>query len=69
MLSLRLIYDLNTLNSVITGNKRLDDRIRTRLTNTGLVKLDYEFHKRWAVSALLTYVRQSEKVRFNNITS
>ena len=67
--SLRLIYDLNNLGSVIAGNERLNDRTRTRLTQTGLLKLDYEFRKRWAVSALFSYVRQVEEVNFGTIAN
>jgi len=69
VLSIRLIYDLNNLGSVIAGNERLEDRTRTRLTQTGLLKVDYEFRRRWAVSALFSYVRQIEKVNFGNISN
>lgn len=67
--SLRAIYDYNNLGSVVVGNKLLNDDTRTRLTKTGLIRLEYGLTKRWAFSGLFTFVRQSEKISFNNISN
>ncbi len=67
--SLRAIYDYNNLGSVVVGNKLLNDDTRTRLTKTGLIRLEYGLTKRWAFSGLFTFVRQAEKISFNNISN
>ncbi len=61
-LSVRLIYDYNHLGDLVSKSKELNDKTRTRLTHSGLLRLGYAFDNRWALTALLPIIRQVEKI-------
>jgi len=68
-LSLRLTYDNNKLQDLLVQTKELEDKTRTRLSNSVLLRLNYSLNKRIAFTTLLTYSNQIEKVEFQNFSS
>ena len=60
-------YDYNNLNTLNTGNTRLDDSSRQRITNSLLLNFGYAFTDKLAVETLLTWVNQSRIItQFGN---
>ena len=68
-LSVRLTYDNNKLQDLLVQTKELEDKTRTRLSNSVLLRLNYSLNKRIAFTSLLTYSNQIEKVEFQNFSS
>lgn len=60
-LSMRLVYDYNYLNDLVSGERLLDDRSRTRATSTLMYRVAYTFRHRWSVIGLFPWVWQLER--------
>lgn len=66
-LQVGLTYDYNSLQSVYEGSSELDDNTRERSTQSLLLETSYGLTKRWAVTALISFVNQNRTIRaFNN---
>ncbi len=68
-LSVRLIYDNNKLQDLLVQTKELEDKTRTRLSNSVLLRLNYALNKRIALTTLFSYSNQIENVDFLNFSS
>jgi hypothetical protein len=55
-------YDYNTLTDVYTGSSELDDDTRSRLTQAGLLEINYGLSRRITLTALFSYVNQSRSI-------
>ena len=65
--SFRLIYDYNNLKDLVVGTKEIADKTRARITDSGLFQANYTINKRFAVTALFSFIQQTEKIQFNTI--
>jgi len=62
-----LYYDYNNLNTLNTGNEKLDDNSRLRITHSVLLNLSYSFSNKFAIEGLFTWVNQRRKItQFGN---
>ncbi len=60
-------YDLNILNTLKEGNKRLNDDARRRLTHSVLFQSGYVINKKWSIELFLSYIRQERIInQFSN---
>lgn len=57
-----LSYDWNVLKTLQTGTEKLDDDTRKRTTYTTMMQVGYSFNKKFALEALLPYVRQERLI-------
>ncbi len=62
MLSFQLTYEYNTQQSLVEGSIVQDDKSRARNTHSALLRTSYAFDERWSATALLSMVRQEEKI-------
>ncbi len=60
-LSMRLVYDYNYQNDLVSGTKRLDDRSRARSTSTIMYRGAYTFNHRFSVIGLFPWIWQLER--------
>jgi hypothetical protein len=58
-----LTYDRNVLNDLMSNSTLLKDDTRSRLTNSTLLEVNYGINKRWAVAAVLPFVRQERIIK------
>ena len=64
---LNLSYDYNNLNTLNSGNDKLDDNSRLRITNSVLLNTSYSITKNLAVEGLLSWVEQRRVItQFGN---
>lgn len=62
-----LNYDYNYLNTLKSGNDKLDDQARLRTTQSILFNVGYSITKNLSVESLLTYVNQKREInQFGN---
>ena len=60
-------YDVNVLETLKSGNTRLDDDSRSRKTKSYLLELGYSISDRFSIDAFLSYVKQERNIfQFNN---
>lgn len=65
---LGLSYDYNYLNTLKSGNDRLDDSARQRITQSALFNIGYTITTNLSVEGLFTYVKQERIIsQFGNI--
>ncbi|MFK7923554.1 MAG: hypothetical protein AB8H47_16435, partial [Bacteroidia bacterium] len=57
-LQLQFTYDWNHLQTLFSGNERLDDDTRIRNTHSFLLETSYDISRAFSVSALFSVVRQ-----------
>ncbi|MEL6639123.1 MAG: transporter [Bacteroidota bacterium] len=57
-----LAYDLNVLNTLQDGRRRLDDRSRNRSTHSVLAELGYTWSKRWSTDLFFSYIQQERTI-------
>jgi hypothetical protein len=68
-IQLSLSYDLNKLNTLKEGNKKLDDDSRRRLTHSVLFQSGYVFNKKWSAELFMSFIRQERIInQFGNTT-
>ncbi|MDP2364954.1 MAG: hypothetical protein Q8M94_14440 [Ignavibacteria bacterium] len=51
-------YDYNSLQSVLEGTKKLDDRTRERITNSALLELTYGLTNNISITGLFSFANQ-----------
>jgi len=62
-----IYYDYNNLNTLNTGDEKLADNSRLRVTHSVLLNLSYSFSNKFAVEGLFTWVNQRRKItQFGN---
>jgi len=62
-----LNYDYNYLNTLKSGNNKLDDQARLRTTQSVLFNIGYSITENLSVETLLTYVNQKREInQFEN---
>ncbi len=65
VLQMSLAYDLNVLNTLQDGTRRLDDRSRNRSTHSGLLELGYSWSKRWSTDLFFSFLQQERTITQN----
>ena len=58
-----LSYDVNVLQSLITGSQQLDDQTRSRFTYSGLVEVNYGLTDHLTVTGLFSHIIQRRRIR------
>ena len=67
-LQFSLNYDYNYLNTLKSGNDKLDDQARLRTTQSILLNFGYSITEKLSVETLFTYVNQKREInQFGNI--
>jgi hypothetical protein len=59
---LNLTYDFNSLQSVLEGSKRIDDKTRERSTHSALIELTYGLTDKFSFTGLFTYANQRRSI-------
>lgn len=57
-----LSYDYNSIRDLVAGTEVLEDRTRSRATQSVLLETNYSFNSRLALTALLSGVRQERRI-------
>jgi hypothetical protein len=57
-----LTYDINTLRTLKSGEKTLNDRLRERKTHSVLLETGYTFTSKWSADLFLSYIRQERHI-------
>ncbi|MEM7656399.1 MAG: hypothetical protein AAF399_09745 [Bacteroidota bacterium] len=59
---LQATYDYNQLLDLLDGSQKLEDRTRTRTTHALLLEASYDFHPRFGVNGLFSWIRQERLI-------
>jgi len=54
----QVAYDLNNMNSLFEGTKRIEDNDRQRIIHTGILEANYGFSRRLSLAAIWTFMGQ-----------
>jgi len=65
-LQLSLTADFNILKSLFAASERLDDDLRTRSTQSYILRGAFTFSSRWQVEGFLPFVRQTRSIIGNS---
>jgi len=67
-LQLSATVDFNILKSLFAGSEKLTDDLRTRTTQSYIIRGAYSFSSRWQVESFVPFVRQTRSIIGNNAT-
>lgn len=58
-----LTHDRNIINDLMSNSTLLKDETRSRMTTSTLLEVNYGINERWAVAAVLPFVRQERIIK------
>lgn len=62
-LQVLLTYDYNALNDLLSDSEQLDDRSRSRTTQSSILELNYGISPRVSIAGVLPYIRQTRTIQ------